>query len=213
MSVIQCGVSDDDGINAALKCHISGNVDGTDIGIYAYIIEGSSLSLESRFNNPFEGDHVGGNVLGKAGALAQEAMDVTLKSKANSIAVWDGIGQAQFSLVLYFHAYVDAKKEVNDPIKYLLMMMSPELSEVLPIGLNTAEEMTTGNVSGLKGRSPRQYVFDIGRSIKVPAVITNVSYDLSAPKTTDGYFAYNTVQLTIQPKNIFNRSEISSVFS
>lgn len=55
-------------------------------------------------------------------------------------------------------------------------------------------------------------MFDIGRQFKISMRVKDVSFDLTAPKTEDGYFAYNTVTLTCSPKQMYNRSQIPQIF-
>ncbi|HIF9347105.1 TPA: hypothetical protein ACX6RX_003216 [Photobacterium damselae] len=213
---ITVGVPDDDGINDALKCHITFAMDdSTHVNIVGYIAEGSSLSMDNHYSNPFEEDYIGGQFLNKAGALGQEISDLTLKTQQNSVSIWNGTGFLNGPITLHFVAYTDAKKEVQDPISYLLMLCSPELLSGKFSDLReTASNAIQSGGDSLKGRMPKEAIFDIGRRIKAQLAITNISFNLDAPKVKDGgYFAHNTVQLSVQSTNVINRSSINTVFT
>lgn len=197
---IRCGVPADDGVSDFLKVKITQNIGGQDVHVVGYLSDSCEMALNSVWGSPFVGDSLGDvSKVEKTAAIAQSATEKTSKTKWNSQQVWDGIEPPEVTLQIRFFAYTDARKEVDLPIMYLLQMASPELMETLPADMD-------GNV----GRIPAVAIFDIGRTRKLPMRISNVSYDMNAPKTKDGYFATNVVSVTASPKQIFNRSEIPS---
>lgn len=205
MAAVMVGASSDDGVSDALKVHITQQTgDAGDVSVIGYMLEGSTFSLSSAWESPFEGDHLGNaGVVDKFAKIYQSSEGETFKTQFNSNAIWEGTEPPEITLTLYFHAYSDAKREVNDPIRYLQQMASPELKE------GSLEHIAS---EGIIGREPPPAMFDIGRRIKISMRVKEVSYDLTAPKTKDGYFAYNTVTLTAAPKSMYNRSQIPNIY-
>lgn len=205
MAAIIVGVPTDDGVSDALKVQITqGAGESGDISVVGYMLEGSSFSLSSVWEAPFEGDHLGNaGVVDKGAQIYQTVHGETFKTQFNSNNIWQGTEPPEVTLVLYFHAYSDAKREVDDPIRYLLQMASPELKA------GTIDSIPS---EGVIGREPPPAMFDIGRRLKLNMRIKDVQYDLTAPKTKDGYFANNTVTITAAPKAMFNRSQIPNMF-
>lgn len=210
-----CGVPDDDGVSDYLKVRITftddlkegqkqdENSKGEDVTIVAYLTEGSSVSLSNAYTEPFAGDQIG-ELFNKSVGLAQTETDLTFNTVLNSVSVWEGTNPIDISLTLYFHAYTNAKKEVTEPIQQLLRLASAELNEKIPFYSDGEFNM---------GRVPKTPMFDIGRKIKIPMAIVDVQYELNAPKTKSGDFAYNTVTITCNPKKMLQRSAITSVFT
>ena len=206
-----CGAPDDDGISDKLKVHITFDDDPVDkqpaqkINIVGYLIEGSSVSLANSYIEPFSGDTIDGfdETLKKGLSFAKAMTDVTFNTVMNSVSVWEGTNPITMSLVLYFHAYTDAQKEVMQPLQQLLRAASPELNQVIPIPLVSGDSF---------GRVPKSCMFDIGRKIKIEMAIDDVQYEIDAPKTQDGDFAYNTVTLSCTMKKNMQRSSVSEHF-
>ncbi|ELD8910713.1 hypothetical protein AAG714_004342 [Escherichia coli] len=181
-----------------MKAYIKSNEDM----VIGYIGEGSSAELTSLWQSPFE-DKAMGSVLGAISeatsaltGVAQVISGRTTKSRLNSTLVWEGQQPPEFTLVLDFLAMTNAKTEVNDAITTLLKMASPELNDV-----------------NLWGRIPEAVTINIGRNILLTGVvIKSVSYQLDAPRTSEGYFTHNTVTLQCSGNTSINRSNISSVF-
>lgn len=206
MAAILVGVPSDDGVADALKVQITQQgTESGDISVIGYMLEGSSFSLSSAWAAPFEGDHLGNaGVVDKGAQIYQTVYGETFKTQFNSNNIWEGTEPPEVTLSLYFHAYSDAKKEVNDPISYLMQMASPELKE------GSIDSIPT---DGIIGREPPPVMFDIGRRIKISMRVQDVQYDLTAPKTKDGYFAHNTVTITAAPKAMINRSQIPNLYT
>ncbi|MEC6832956.1 hypothetical protein VXS06_14410 [Photobacterium toruni] len=203
-----CGVPSDDGISDKLKVHITFQDDGEqsqDVSVVGYLVEGSTVSLSNSYIEPFSGDTLDGinEKLQKTMAMTKASTDVTFNTVLNSVSVYEGTNPITFSLVLYFHAYTDAKKEVMEPIRQLLRAASPELNNVVPIPTSSGDDW---------GRVPKVAMFDIGRKIKVPMAIDDVQYELDAPKTNDGDFAFNTITLSCTMKQVMQRSSINQHF-
>jgi hypothetical protein len=198
---ITCGVPSDDGISEYLKCRITQPIGGQDVTVVGYMTEECQLSLRSLWESPFEGDSVGNaGVVDKGASIVQASTDATSKTRWNSQQVWEGIEPPEVSLTLRFMAYSNAKNEVDLPIRYLMQMASPELLEKLPVDSNGA------------GRVPDAAMFNLGRRFISPMRISEVSYNVNAPRTKDGSFAYNTVTITAAPKQMINKSQIPNFF-
>lgn len=193
-----CGAIMADGISPLMKAYIKSSEDM----VVGYIGEGSSAELSSLWQSPFE-DKAMGSVLGAISeatsaltGVAQVISGRTTKSRLNSTLVWEGQQPPEFTLVLDFLAMSNAKTEVNDAITTLLKMASPELNDV-----------------ALFGRIPEAVTINIGRNVMLTnVVIKSVSYQLDAPRTSEGYFTHNTVTLQCSGNTSINRSNISSVF-
>ncbi len=193
-----CGANVADGISPLMKAYIISSEDM----VIGYIGEGSSAELTSLWQSPFE-DKAMGSVLGAISeatsaltGVAQVISGRTTKSRLNSTLVWEGQQPPEFTLVLDFLAMSNAKTEVNDAITTLLKMASPELNDV-----------------ALFGRIPEAVTINIGRNVMLTnVVIKSVSYQLDAPRTSEGYFTHNTVTLLCSGNTSINRSNISSVF-
>lgn len=193
-----CGANVADGISPLMKAYIISSEDM----VIGYIGEGSSAELTSLWQSPFE-DKAMGSMLGAISeatsaltGVAQVISGRTTKSRLNSTLVWEGQQPPEFTLVLDFLAMSNAKTEVNDAITTLLKMASPELNDV-----------------ALFGRIPEAVTINIGRNVMLTnVVIKSVSYQLDAPRTSEGYFTHNTVTLQCSGNTSINRSNISSVF-
>lgn len=196
--IIQCGVSDDDGVSPSLKCHINYQSGEDTIGIYGYIATGSSVSLNAQYTNPFD------DLFGQLGryadaaqfaANAAKAVGFGVKTEFNTISVFEGADGIEFSLSLYFHAYVDAEKEVNDPLKYLSRLLSPDYT-----------------LESVNDRLPAIATLDLGRKLKVQAALIDMQYDLDAPITSNGFYANQTVMLTFKTLKGVNKRMIDEIY-
>lgn len=201
MAVI-CGVPNDDGISDFLKCYITQRIGDQDVTVVGYLTEECRLSLTSLWESPFEGDTVGNaGVIDKGASIVQATTERTSKTQWNSQQVWEGIEPPEVSLQLLLVAYTDAAQEVDLPIQYLMQMASPELMNKSPI-----------STSQVGGRIPEAAKFNIGHKYISPMRISEVSFDLNAPKTLLGNYAYNTVSITAAPKQMINKSQITNYF-
>lgn len=202
MAVI-CGVPSDDGISDYLKCRITQSIGGVEVTVVAYMTEECQLSLRSLWESPFEGDSVGNaGIIDKGASIVQAESEKTSKTQWNSQQVWEGIEPPEVNLTFKFMAYTNAHQEVDLPIEYLMQMTSPELLETLPI--STAQ---------VGGRVPSAASFNIGRKFIANMRISEVTFDVNAPKTRQGgHYAYNTVTVTAAPKHMMNKSQIPNHF-
>jgi len=195
---IHCGVREGDGVSKFYKVHISQEMPniGTVI-VAAYLTGEASIELAQLWNSPFEGDTAGNSgSLSKGAAILQTQTDMTSKTMWNSKLVWEGAQALEFSLPLQFIAYSDAKKEVNDPIQFLMQMSSPELNDITPTGA-----------------IPQLVKLNVGRRLMADVYIKNVSYNENAPKTKDGYFTHNEITLQLTLDGSVNASEIPNIFT
>ncbi|HEY3591747.1 MAG TPA: hypothetical protein VGL07_17040 [Buttiauxella sp.] len=183
-----------DSLSQYLKAYVTDKQGNTVIG---FIGEGATAQLSAMWNSPFEGDSLG-SIAGVStlANVGQSKTEMTSVSKLNSEMIWQGSPPPSINLSLYFQAINDAKAEVDDAIKHLWAMMSPELNDIAPLG-----------------RRPESVVIDIGRRFKITDVlIQEVSYMLDAPKTPMGYYTHNTVTLQLTAKEMRNKSEIPNLF-
>lgn len=191
------GMTRDDGISQYLKVYIEKDIPGHGlVTVVGYIGEGASMSLQSQWNPPFENDTVGDtSYMQKAGDAIQAGTGLTAKAEWNSLLNWVGIEPPQITMPIVLKAFSDAKLEVEDPIKFLKMMASPELNEISPLG-----------------RIPQPCLIDIGRKIKlIDCVIQDIQEELDSPRSKLGWRTENTVQMQFQMKQMLNQSEISNI--
>jgi len=191
------GMTRDDGISQYLKVYIEKDIPGHGlVTVIGYIGEGAAMSLQSQWNPPFENDTVGNtSYMQKAGDAIQAGTGLTAKAEWNSLLNWVGIEPPQITMPIVLKAFSDAKLEVEDPIKFLKMMASPELNEISPLG-----------------RIPQPCLIDIGRKIKlIDCVIQDIQEELDSPRSKLGWRTENTVQMQFQMKQMLNQSEISNI--
>lgn len=195
---ILCGVQEGDGVSEFYKVHISQEIPNVGyVVIAAYLTGEASIELAQLWNSPFEGDTAGNaGSLSKGSAILQAGTGVTSKTLWNSKLVWEGAQALEFTLPLQFIAYSDAKRQVNDPITYLMQMSSPELNDIKPIGA-----------------VPQLVSLNVGRRLIADVYIKNVSYNESAPKTKDGYFTHNEITLQLTLDGSVNASQIPNIFT
>ena len=182
-----------DGVSQYLKAYITSE----DYTVVGYIAPGASLQIASMWTSPFEGDNAG-SIAGieTIANAAQSATTTTSVTRWNSLMVWQGSQPPSISLPLDFIALYDPATEVDGAIKALCAMVSPELKDTEP-----------------GGRRPYVCTVNIGRRfLLADVVIQDVSYDLAAQRTSDGYFATNTVTLQLSGMAVQNRSEIPGLF-
>ncbi len=192
-----CGVRDNDGISDYYKARISGDIPGVGfVTVVGYVSDESSIRLAQQWQSPFESDTIGSSgVVGKAGDVTQANTGITSKSLLNSKLVWEGSEPFTFPLKLIFHAYSNAKREVDDPLRYLAMMQAPELNDAL-----------------VPGQIPQKFILDLGRKIKAEVFVREVEWNPAAPKTKSGHFLYNEVTVQLSTDGAVNRSAIPQIF-
>lgn len=155
------------------------------------------MQIASAWTSPFEGDNAG-SVSGfeTIANMWQSGTNTTSVSRWNSLMVWQGSQPPAFTLPLEFLAITNPAVEVDGAITRLCEMISPELNDTTP-----------------GGRRPYVCTLNIGRRlILADVVIQDVSYDLSAPRTQEGYFISNVVNLQLSGMSVQNRSEIAKLF-
>jgi len=182
-----------DGVSPYLKAYITSE----DFTVVGYIGQGASLQIASMWTSPFEGDNAG-SIAGveTIANAAQSTTTATSVTRWNSLMVWQGSQPPSISLPLDLMAIYNPAVEVDGAIKALCAMVSPELKDVEP-----------------GGRRPYVCAVNIGRRfLLADVVIQDVSYLLDAPRTSDGYFATNTVTLQLSGMAVQNRSEVTGLF-
>jgi hypothetical protein len=195
--LLQVGMTRADGISPYLKVTIDGQLPGIGrVSIVGYLGEGASATLTSHWVTPFTADTMGASAyMEKAAAITQAVTGLTSKHEFNSVMNWEGIESPALSLPLVLKAFSDAKAEVEEPIRLLKMLASPELNKLLPAG-----------------RVPQPVVVDIGRRQKhINVVIKSITEQLDGPRTNGGYRIGNVVALELQTKQMLNQSEINLI--
>nr|WP_250143111.1 hypothetical protein [Escherichia coli] len=101
-----------------------------------------------------------------------------------------------FTLPVTFIALNNPFIEVSGAIAALTAMISPELK-----------------AANVGGRIPERVTLNIGRRINITDVaIQDLSFDLDAPRDSNGYFLKNTVNLQLTGSSIYNSSDIVRAF-
>lgn len=193
-----CGAIMPDGISPYLKVYFTSDTDM----VVGYLGQGSSANISAQWESPFENASVGG-VTGaitrygqQAAGGAQVFTGYTSKSSFESRLVWGGQMPPEFTIVVDLMATINAQVEVNAAITTLLQMASPQLNNLTPMG-----------------RPPATVTLDIGRRLKLmDVVIKDVSYELDAPRTADGFYTHNKVTLQCSGDGMINKSDIPSMF-
>ena len=218
-----CGAVMPDNISQYLKVYITDSANGD--FVVGYIGDGASASVSSEWSPPFSGLDLGslagqqvGNVLGGLASkinekfgnlvsggingLASNLGNITslfgtaMAAQINSAMVWQGQQPPQFTMPIYFLASSNPYREVQLPIRVLQQMCSPQLNAALP-----------------GGRVPSKVTLDIGRRIKLTnIIIQEVTYELDAPRSSDGYFLQNNVSLQMCGDISYNRSDFNGMF-
>ncbi|MGR6841681.1 hypothetical protein ACU5DF_23405 [Aliivibrio wodanis] len=193
---IYCGVRAGDGISEFYKATLMQNIKGIGpVTVVGYMSGETSIEMNQLWESPFEGD-TAGNAGGKekVAQVGQTLVGMTTKTSWNSKMVWGGAEALTFNIKLQFIAYSDAKIEVNDAIKYLMMMSSPST------GLTPLQAV------------PGAVKLNLGRRILTDVYIKSVSYNEAAPKTEDGFFTHNEIVLELSVDGALNASEVAVVF-
>ncbi len=166
-----------------------------EIVVVGIIAEGTSKELQSNWEQPFAEDSLG-SMFRKFGGALQAMTQRTSQTTFNTKLVWMGNLPHALNLVLRFYALSDPKAEVEDPIRELEKMASPDLNQVLP-----------------GGRIPQYVTINIGRKVIYPeCVITGISIPLDKECSKDGYLIRADVAMQIQTSQMLNRSDIDPTY-
>ncbi|KYP93977.1 hypothetical protein WB60_02170 [bacteria symbiont BFo2 of Frankliniella occidentalis] len=187
-----------DGISPYQKVYFTSDTDM----VVGYLGQGSSVNFSAQWESPFENSSVGG----VAGAISQYGQKLaggaqvftgqTSKTSFESRLVWGGQMPPEFTIVVDLMATINAQIEVNAAITTLIQMSSPQLNNLTPMG-----------------RPPATVTLDVGRRLKLmDVVIKDVSFELDAPRTADGFYTHNKVTIQCSGDNMINKSDIPSLF-
>jgi len=193
-----CGAIMPDGISPYQKVYFTSDTDM----VVGYLGQGSSVNFSAQWESPFENSSVGG----VAGAISQYGQKLaggaqvftgqTSKTSFESRLVWGGQMPPEFTIVVDLMATINAQIEVNAAITTLIQMSSPQLNNLTPMG-----------------RPPATVTLDVGRRLKLmDVVIKDVSFELDAPRTADGFYTHNKVTIQCSGDNMINKSDIPSLF-
>mgnify|MGYP001054250945 CR=1 FL=1 len=175
--------------------HLKAWIKQASVVVVGVIGEGTTKELQSQWEQPFTDDSLG-SMFRKAGGAIQAFTGLTSQTTFNTRLVWMGNLPHSINLVLRFYALSDARREVEEPIRELEKMASPDLNTALPAG-----------------RIPQYVTLSIGRKVIYPeCVITGVSVPLDKETTRDGYLVRADVALQIQTSQMLNKSEIDATY-
>lgn len=203
--MIICGVTDNS-INDVLKVFIKqGNV-----LVVGLIGQGTSRQLQANWNSPFEGATVGNSFLSKLMDIGQTVTGKTSNTTFNSIQNWEGNRPLTFNLVLQFVATDDPVNQVMKPLQMLEEMASPEVNENIT-GFNWKALFT--EQEKFLGQIPKLVAICIGgRTTILNCVIESISTPLDKERDRNGNLLRAEVTLTIQTKQMLNRSDIAGTW-
>lgn len=192
---IICGAIGDDGISLFRKVFIS--CPEKDLMVVGYLEDGSNVSYSALWESPFENETLGSvQGLEKVSNLAQAGMEKTTTTQLNSLMTWNGQKPPALNLVVYFRAITNTYLEVQKPLELLGNMQAPQLNQVTP-----------------GGRRPYPVQINIGRKmLYTDCVIQELSHDLTAPKDSNGYFTYQTVNLAISGMSVKNADDFAKIY-
>lgn len=180
-----------DGVSDRLKVTLTNST----YSVTGYISQGATMNLSQSWDSPFSGMTMG-SISGVTGDLVQAGTGATSVKRWNTLMVWEGGQPPTITLPLTFVAQNDAFIEVTGAIAALMAMASPELKD-----------------SSVSGRIPEPVTLNFGRRINLTDVrIQDVSWDLDAPKTPEGHFIRNTVNLQLCGSSLYNASDFTSIF-
>ena len=150
--------------------------------VTGYISQGAAMNMAQNWEAPFTGMSMG-SVAGAFSGFAQVGTETTSVARWNSLMVWEGGTPPTFTLPVTFIALFDPFTEVSGAIAALSAMISPELKD-----------------ASIGGRIPER------------VAIQDLSFDLDAPRDSNGYFLKNTVNLQLTGSSIYNSSDIVRAF-
>ncbi|EKD2475438.1 TPA: hypothetical protein ODO10_004458 [Escherichia coli] len=192
MAPIAYGVySQADGVSPYLKVTLT----NSQYQVTRYISQGAAMNMAQNWEAPFTGMSMG-SVSGALGGFVQVGTETTSVARWNSLMVWEGGTPPTFTLPVTFIALNNPFIEVSGAIAALTAMISPELK-----------------ATNVGGRIPERVTLNIGRRINITDVaIQDLSFDLDAPRDSNGYFLKNTVNLQLTGSSIYNSSDIVRAF-
>ena len=207
-----------------LKCWIV-QQDGAGLpktAVVAVMGPGTTRSLQSNWNSPFENTNIGN--IGRLERLAGIGQSITERTSItvfSSTQIWEGNKPISFNLNLQFYALRDAKKEVADALRALEVMAAPDMED--GSDKDAGEDrwwwgfsaLTEEVISNIKpgGRIPRPVMLNIGPRMTIPnCIIENMSVDLGKERTKAGYPIRAEVQLAIATKTMLNREAVAKTW-
>lgn len=196
--------------------------------------DGSSMSIASNWESPFEQFVMGATKFATVAALLSSSTGLSVINQLTMTQVWRGTRPITFDISLILIATAENKTLVNDCLTWLAQMMSPSDSNDTTAGQNAASaadskgyiqqaresiiKTTDGAISGslsdqMKGAvliQPSKISLQIGNRVIYPkCVIEAMSYDLDKPKDRAGNYLMNIAKLTITTVTMQLRSQIN----
>ncbi len=188
-------------VNQHLKIYLkNGGSSGPQATVAALIGEGSSLEMQANWESPFEQDSIG-SIFERAGGLLQIATGNTAKTTLNSAQVWHGNRPVSLNLVLHFYSVSNPKVEVEEPIKVLKQLISPEVNQNMPIG-----------EGGTFGQAPTYVSINVGRNFIWPkCVIESISEPYDVKRDPSGNRLNAIVNVAASTTRMINRNQIPAM--
>jgi len=198
------------------KHKVAGNADGAispylktwikrgDSVFCAVTGEGSTLSLSSNWETPFDGANAG-SFFQKAGGLLQMKTEGTTQTLLNSTQVWGGNQPLSITLNLLLYTLNDSIPEVENALTLLKEFASPEVNAISPVG-----NLVGGEAS--LGRIPDKVMLNVGRNFIYPkCVIGDISEPFDVVKDSKGNRLQASISVTLETESMINKSQVSSL--
>ena len=138
----------------------------------------------------------------KAKSLAKDVSQLTGKTgitKLNSLQVFSGLPPIKIPITMYFRAWADPKKEVENPINQLFSWALPQkLADSVGENLvKNAKEQGFNLALLFPSDIPRFVALEYGGRTYNPLVIESIGHPLVLPRSKDGAMLSASVQLTL----------------
>lgn len=138
----------------------------------------------------------------KAKSLAKDVSQLTGKTgitKLNSLQVFSGLPPIKIPITMYFRAWADPKKEVENPINQLFSWALPQklADSVGENVVKNAQEQGFNLELLFPSDIPRFVALEYGGRTYNPLVIESIGHPLVLPRSKDGAMLSASVQLTL----------------
>ena len=196
----------------AVSPHLKAWVKQGNVCVVGVIGEGTTKTLTANWESPFEGDSLGSK-FAKVGGLIQLTSGRTSITTLMTHQVWSGNSPPAFNLVFKLYALANPEKEVENAIRELEKMASPEV--IGGYGLKDYANMAKGFFSSdtPSGRAPQPVWLNIGRNVAIGnCIIKNMDVPLDKERTKEGRLIRADVTLQIEALTMKNRSEIDATY-
>ncbi len=138
----------------------------------------------------------------KAKSLAKDVSQLTGQTgitKLNSLQVFSGLPPIKIPITMYFRAWADPKKEVENPINQLFSWALPQklADSVGENAVKKAQKQDFNLELLFPSDIPRFVALEYGGRTYNPLVIESIGHPLVLPRSKDGAMLSASVQLTL----------------